>query len=75
LPGASRRIPVSSYVEPPLTTVRVPRREIGELLGEALLDHLAGKPTIQPRRLPVALVIRGSAGPPRKRATVELRQS
>jgi DNA-binding LacI/PurR family transcriptional regulator len=61
-------IDVSAYVEPPLTTVRVPWREIGERLGGTLLDHLAGEPTVQQRRLPVDLVIRGSAGPARQGA-------
>lgn len=33
---------------PPLTTVRIPREEIGRLAGQMLVDRLAGKP-VEPR--------------------------
>lgn len=33
---------------PPLTTVRIPREEIGWLAGQMLVDRLAGKP-VEPR--------------------------
>ena len=39
---------IAGYIEPPLTTVRIPRREIGRRAGELLLGRIAGE-RIQPR--------------------------
>lgn len=52
------------YLHPPLTTVRLPIREIGELAGQLLLSRLAGKPYAAPPLLPVQLIVRGSTAAP-----------
>ncbi len=59
-------IPFSSCTTPPLTTVRQPRRLIGEAAMNIVLDMVEQKaPPSGPRILPVELVIRGSTGVPR----------
>jgi DNA-binding LacI/PurR family transcriptional regulator len=58
-------IRVASYIEPQLTTIRTPKRELGELALSLLLDPPAGR-TMQ-QRLTGTLVERGSVAPPRKR--------
>jgi len=56
-------IPLAEFLDPPLTTIRVPAGEVGEAVGRALLDRLAGN--LQPVRtiLPVQLITRSSVGP------------
>jgi LacI family transcriptional regulator len=55
-------------IDPPLTTVRIQKREAGARAAAILLDRL-----IEPRReplhvvLPVELMVRGSTAPPRRR--------
>jgi LacI family transcriptional regulator len=62
-------LPIAAYVEPALTTVRVPAREIGVVAARALIDAVS-HPNGSGRRKPSAvlateLVIRESSGPPR----------
>jgi LacI family transcriptional regulator len=55
-------IPTATYVEPPLTTVALPTREMGEAAMDVLLRLMRGeKPPEEPVTLPVQLVRRGSA--------------
>jgi LacI family transcriptional regulator len=61
-------IPVASFVEPPLTTMRQPMREVGALAAKLLLDRITGDgdaPVDGPIHLPTTLVERGSVGPPK----------
>jgi LacI family transcriptional regulator len=51
------------YLHPPLTTVRLPIREMGEAAARYLLDSLAGQQPAQPGPLPLTLVVRRSTGP------------
>jgi LacI family transcriptional regulator len=56
-------VPLAQFVQPALTTVRVPTRS----LGEEALEHLAARlrhPQLETlsRRLPVSLVVRSSCG-------------
>jgi len=54
-------------LEPPLTTVRVPQRELGRRAGAAMLELMragAGAGPTDPVRLPCELIVRGSTGPP-----------
>jgi DNA-binding LacI/PurR family transcriptional regulator len=52
---------------PPLTTVSVPRREMGSVAMSGLLAQLQGGPPVEGRLLECALVVRGSSGPPAAR--------
>jgi DNA-binding LacI/PurR family transcriptional regulator len=59
-------IPVAAFVDPLLTTVRQPAREVGTLAAALVLDAIGGDgggPGV--RRLPAELVVRGSVAPPR----------
>jgi DNA-binding LacI/PurR family transcriptional regulator len=49
--------------DPPLTTVRQPLGEKGDVAGRVLLDLIAGK-RVRKRTLPVELKVRASTGPP-----------
>jgi LacI family transcriptional regulator len=49
---------------PPLTTVSVPRHEMGALAMRGLLDQLQGVAPVRSRNLACPLVVRGSSGPP-----------
>jgi LacI family transcriptional regulator, galactose operon repressor len=55
--------PTATIVQPPLTMVSVPAREIGIRAMQRLADLIQGK-TIRPRRttLPVELILRDSCG-------------
>lgn len=55
------------FLHPPLTTVHVPIREIGELAGRWLLARLRGESPDAPPPLPVRLVVRDSTGPASRR--------
>jgi DNA-binding LacI/PurR family transcriptional regulator len=52
---------------PPLTTVSVPRHEMGAIAMRGLLEQLQGGPAVANRILECALVVRGSCGPPAAR--------
>jgi LacI family transcriptional regulator len=55
---------ISALLEPPLTTVRVPTREIGRLAAEQVLESLAAGEPPRTREVPVELVVRRSTAPP-----------
>ncbi len=61
-------LPAGRYVEPALTTIRVPVQEMGRLATELLLGQIegGGAPGLTPTQvvLPVELIVRGSTGPP-----------
>lgn len=61
----------AQYVDPPLTTVRQPMRELGEATVRLLLNILRGnvKEAVSVT-LPHALILRSSTGPPRTRASL-----
>lgn len=57
--------PMAQLLSPPLTTVRIPARELGEAAARRLIDRLNGRiPPVRHLILPVELVVRGSTGPP-----------
>jgi DNA-binding LacI/PurR family transcriptional regulator len=61
-------IPVASFVDPPLTTVRQPMREVGALAAKVLLDRISGDgaaPVEGRIHLATTVVERGSVAPPR----------
>ena len=58
-------VPYASLVTPPLTTVRVPRYELGQAAAHRLLDLMAGRPAaLTEAPLALELVRRASCGPP-----------
>lgn len=58
-------MPLVDHLRPPLTTVRVPQREIGNVAAELLLERLSeGPETPREILLEPTLVIRGSTAPP-----------
>jgi DNA-binding LacI/PurR family transcriptional regulator len=59
-------IPLAAMVTPPLTTVALPTVQAGDAAVELLLARLDGPGEQAPtaRKLPAALVVRGSTGPP-----------
>lgn len=65
----------AAFLHPPLTTVRVPIRRIGELAGQHLLAQLQGEMAPQPEPLPLRLVVRGSTGPAGDAATARARRA
>ncbi|MEO3754101.1 LacI family DNA-binding transcriptional regulator [Streptomyces sp. B6B3] len=56
-------VPIASYTEPSLTTVRQPMRAMGEAAARRVLDHLNGVTPLEaaPVVLPTQLVVRSSA--------------
>jgi DNA-binding LacI/PurR family transcriptional regulator len=59
-------LPVAAFVDPPLTTVHQPMREVGALAADILLDRIAGLDRDRgPHLLPASLVVRQSAARPR----------
>ena len=59
-------LPVAGYVDPPLTTVHQPMREVGALAADILLDRIAGVDRAPgPHLLQASLVVRQSTAPPR----------
>ena len=55
-------IGLAALVEPSLTTVRVPHRDMGEAAARAVLARLAGE-TVAGQALPTELMLRDSLGP------------
>lgn len=56
-------IPLAEFLDPPLTTIRVPAEQVGLAIGEALLDRLSGNLEARRTILPVELVTRASVSP------------
>jgi LacI family transcriptional regulator len=55
----------AAMLDPPLTTIAVPARQMGERAAESLMQALAASQSISPVRLETDLVIRRSTGKPR----------
>lgn len=51
------------YLHPPLTTVRLPIRAMGEVAARYLIERLTGQMPELPALLPVELIVRESTGP------------
>jgi LacI family transcriptional regulator len=61
-------MPFIDRLRPPLTSVRVPQREIGTVAADLMLQRLADRSqTAREILLEPALIVRGSTAPPRKR--------
>jgi LacI family transcriptional regulator len=57
-------MPFVGRLRPPLTSVRVPQREIGTVAADILLEQLDGGRAATEILLPPTLIVRGSTGPP-----------
>ncbi|HTY93364.1 MAG TPA: LacI family DNA-binding transcriptional regulator [Steroidobacteraceae bacterium] len=55
---------MAAFYNPPLTTVRIPRHEIGRRAAAELIELLAGREVTREAVLPTRLVIRESTAPP-----------
>lgn len=59
-------IPLGDLIDPPLTTIRVPQREMGRIAARMLIALLEGAPVVQRHvLLDPTLVVRGSTAAPR----------
>lgn len=56
-------VALAEHFDPPLTTIRVPARALGEAAGRLLLSRLSGDGIATRTLLPTELVIRESTGP------------
>jgi hypothetical protein len=59
-------IPLCEYLDCPLTTVRVPKFEMGETAARMLVEHIEAREAIPPKKVFVdaTLVVRASTAPP-----------
>jgi LacI family transcriptional regulator len=65
--------PVAHYVQPQLTTIRVPAQRMGELAATRILDALATGSKPAREELPVELIVRNSTATPALRRAVRRR--
>jgi len=56
---------VASYTSPPLTTVRQPKRQMGQMATQILFRLLDGEDNPNTIRVQGELIVRGSTAPPR----------
>ena len=59
---------LAEFYNPPLTTVNIPRHELGRRAAQELLDQLAGREVAREVVLPTRLVVRESTAPPSARS-------
>jgi DNA-binding LacI/PurR family transcriptional regulator len=59
---------IAGYAQPPLTTVRQPRRQMGLLAMESLLKLISGEESATTIKVPTELIVRESTAPPRQEA-------
>ena len=59
-------LPIAPFVEPALTTIRVPAREIGSVAARALMNAISNSTSLgEPEQvLATELIVRDSSGPP-----------
>lgn len=57
-------LPIASYTEPPLTTIRQPKQEMGRMAVEMLCNLLAGTPEQTQIKVPGELIVRESTSLP-----------
>ena len=55
-------LPVTQYMRPQLTTVRVPAKRMGHLAAKKLLEWIATRQAPGSAELPVELIVRGTTG-------------
>ncbi|HXV23082.1 MAG TPA: LacI family DNA-binding transcriptional regulator [Alphaproteobacteria bacterium] len=57
-------LPIATFVDPQLTTIRVPAAEMGRLAAEAVIAHLTRHTPLGSIVLPTELIVRSSASGP-----------
>lgn len=57
---------INSYTQPRLTTVRQPRRQLGQLAMESLLKLMSGQDSVDTISVSAELIVRESTVPPRE---------
>lgn len=57
---------IASYTQPRLTTVRQPRRRLGQSAMESLLKLMSGNDFVESISVPAELIVRESTAPPRE---------
>ena len=55
-------IPIASFLDPPLTTVRQESHELGEMAAKLALQYLEGEEVPAITRIPVSVIFRNSCG-------------
>jgi LacI family transcriptional regulator, repressor for deo operon, udp, cdd, tsx, nupC, and nupG len=60
-------IEMAAFSEPPLTTIRQPRREMGRMAMASILSSIRGEPPRRSSALAGELVLRRSTAPPSRR--------
>lgn len=60
-------LPLASYMDPPLTTVRQPKQEMGRLAMQVLLKLMAGSTAEQNITVKGELIVRQSTAPPKEK--------
>jgi DNA-binding LacI/PurR family transcriptional regulator len=63
-------VSLTEWLDPPLTSVRQPRREMGRIAVEVLLKAVEGKPAPELVVVQPSLVVRASTGPRRERRSL-----
>ncbi len=58
---------ISQYLDPPLTTIRQPMRQMGRLAMETLIAMLSGVSSRRNIKVPGELIVRGSTAAPKER--------
>ena len=56
-------IPLAAYLDPPLTTIRLPAYDLGLAAGRAILELIGGRAVAARTLLPTELVVRASSAP------------
>ena len=64
-------IPLAAFMDPPLTTVRLPARDLGLAAGWALIARIDRRPVAARTLLPTELIVRTSTAPPPRGAETE----
>ena len=57
---------IASYTQPRLTTVRQPKRQLGQLAMESLFTLMSGHDSVDSISVPAELIVRESTAPPRE---------
>jgi LacI family transcriptional regulator len=62
---------MSAHLDPPLTTIRVPSRLMGEEIAKYIIAHLETGAAVRPSALPAELIVRNSTAAPRRNKSNE----